>query len=283
VSPASAVRLVVTDLDGTLLDEDTYDLGPARPALDELAARGVPLVLCSSKSRAEMQPLVARLGLRSPFIVENGGAIVFPDRGSGGLAGAPADDTGAVVALGAPRRDLLAALPGIALDAGARVRSFDEMSDAEVAALTGLSESDAALARRREWDEPFVAHDAGGGFDLDARLEAAARRRGLRVTKGGRLHHLTGPTDKGVALRALLRFLPAGGGGRTVGLGDAANDLPMLRVVDRPILMPRAGRGVCPVLAAALPDAVHAPAPGPAGWAAAVLATLGEPVAPRER
>jgi hypothetical protein len=59
-----------------------------------------------------------------------------------------------------------------------------------------------------------------------------------------------------------------------VGLGDAANDLPLLLAVERPIVIPRPGGGLDPALARALPGAEQAPAPGPAGWNAAVLRLL---------
>jgi mannosyl-3-phosphoglycerate phosphatase len=108
---------------------------------------------------------------------------------------------------------------------------------------------------------------------LDERLDAAAGRRGLRVTRGGRLHHLTGPVDKGEAVRGLLDLLPEAPG-FVVGLGDAANDLSMLQAADRAIVMPRKDGRIDPVLAAALPGAERAPEPGPAGWNAAILAVL---------
>lgn len=43
--------ILFSDLDGTLLDHDTYDWSPAQPALKQLAALEVPLVLTSSKTR----------------------------------------------------------------------------------------------------------------------------------------------------------------------------------------------------------------------------------------
>jgi mannosyl-3-phosphoglycerate phosphatase len=268
--------LVVTDLDGTLLDEASYGFEPARPALDALRCLGVPLVLCSSKTRAELAPLADRLGLDSPLIVENGGAVVVP---AYLLPAPPAwarrEGDRVILPLGVDRQTLVSALPEVARAAGVEVRAFAEMSTAEVAALTGLGPEAAALAARREYDEPFVL--AGGSerdLDLDARLDEAARARGLRVTHGGRLHHLTGPTDKGRAVRTLVDLRPAPPGATTVGLGDAANDLPMLQSVDRPIVMPRPGGGFDPALARALPRAERAPLPGPAGWAAAVLAVL---------
>jgi len=268
--------LVVTDLDGTLLDETTYGFEPARPALEALHARGVPLVLCTSKTRAELAPLAARLGLDSPFIVENGGAVIVPAH----LLPAPPgwarrEGDRVILPLGVTRRALVAALPEVAREAGVAVRSFTEMRAAEISALTGLGPDEAALAGEREYDEPFVVLDlTERNAALDARLDEAARARGLRVTHGGRLYHLAGPTDKGRAVRALVELRPAPPGASTVGLGDAANDVPMLRSVDRPIVMPRPGGVFDPVLAAALPRAERAPAPGPGGWARAVLAVL---------
>jgi mannosyl-3-phosphoglycerate phosphatase len=269
-----SLRLVVTDLDGTLLDEETYGFADARPALAALRARGIPLVLCSSKTQVEMQRAAAALETDGPLIVENGGAIVVPGGFPAPLpAGGRPGDGAFVVPLGAPRSELVAALPAIAREAGVRVRPFAQMTAGEVSALTGLAEGEAALALRREWDEPFVVEEGPGGEARDERLDPAARRRGLRVTRGGRLHHLTGPVDKGEAVRRLLALLPPEPG-VVLGLGDAANDLSMLQAVDRAIVVPRRDGGIDSVLAAALPEAERAPAPGPAGWNAAVLAVL---------
>jgi mannosyl-3-phosphoglycerate phosphatase len=128
---------------------------------------------------------------------------------------------------------------------------------------------------QREHDEPFVVVGRTERDEaLDARLDAAARARGLRVTHGGRLHHLTGGVDKADALRALVAAWPGRIGGGIVALGDAANDLPLLLVADRPIVMPRADGSIDPALAARLGRSERAPLAGPAGWGAAVLAVL---------
>ena len=60
--------LVFTDLDGTLLDHDTYGWEAASPALAQCRERGIPIVLVSSKTRAEMDNLRRRMGLSMPFI-----------------------------------------------------------------------------------------------------------------------------------------------------------------------------------------------------------------------
>ena len=273
--------LVATDLDGTLLDRETYDFAPALPALGALRERGVPLVLVSSKTRAEMEPLADAIGTAGPLVVENGGAVVAPKDAVAAWPpwGRAAGDR-AVLVLGVTRGRLLAELPAVAHEAGVRVRPFASMSVAEVAALTGLSAGQAALAMQREYDEPFVVEDPPGRDPaVDARLDRAARGCGLRVTHGGRVHHLTGPADKGQAVRALVHAWPGGVGGDVVGLGDAGNDLALLLAVDRPIIVPHPDGSFDPALAARLPAAERAPGPGPAGWARAVLAVLaGEPL-----
>jgi len=69
--------LVFTDLDGTLLDHNTYGWEEAIPALELCRTRGVPVILVSSKTRAEMAALRCKLSISTPFISENGGGIFF--------------------------------------------------------------------------------------------------------------------------------------------------------------------------------------------------------------
>jgi mannosyl-3-phosphoglycerate phosphatase len=280
--PWTAAGFVVSDLDGCLLDAETYAFDAARPALRALAEAGCPLVLCSGKTRAEIEPLAAAMGLGAPFIVENGGAIVFPPGSfEGAVPGAVAlPGAGDVVSLGAPRGALVQALREIADEAGVAVRGFADLDVSEVQALTGLPTDAARRALQREYDEPFLVDSP----DAPGRLEAAAARRGLSVTHGGRFHHLMGGSDKGLAVRTLRAVYALGGrGGACVGLGDAETDLPLLRAVDRPIVVPARDGRVAALLARELDAAELAPAPGPEGWNAALLTVLAGGTLPRVR
>ena len=58
---AGRAVVVFTDLDGTLMDHDSYDVAPAKAALQALAARSIPVVPVTSKTRTELEPLMARL------------------------------------------------------------------------------------------------------------------------------------------------------------------------------------------------------------------------------
>jgi mannosyl-3-phosphoglycerate phosphatase len=265
--------LVATDLDASLLDEQTYSWSAAGAALDELRRRGGLLVLASSKTCVEMRQLASELGFLSPLIVENGGALVVPD---GLLAREPPaarrEPGGWRVELGWRRPALVAALAEIAAEQRVTVRGFASMDASTVARQTGLSLEAATRAMAREYDEPFL-------LDESPRVDevaAAALRRGLRVTRGGRFLHLIAGSDKGRALRILIETLRAEGQLFTsLALGDSPNDAELLASAERAVIIPRAS-GPDPALAAAVPRASVAPLPGPAGWNAAVLTVLRE-------
>lgn len=265
------MRLILTDLDGTLLDHHSYSADAARPALEAARAQRVPIVPCSSKTLAEMRALALRLTLApAPLIVENGSAIWFPDAWSTLPERAVrGTDGGHLLVLGMTAEALAPMLETVAAATGVEVRGFSRMTDAEVVERTGLSVGVATLARQRQFSEPFVC--SSGAVDL-ADLDAAARQVGARVTRGGRFFHLIGVTDKGAAARIVCGTCPPGT--RTLGLGDAPNDVTLLRAVDDAVIVPQPGRGLHPDLVAALPSALHAPATGPEGWNAAVLAWL---------
>ena len=263
--------LVVSDLDGSLLDHTTYAFDAARPALDRLRDARVPLVLCTSKTRAEVEPIRTALDNAHPFIVENGGGVCvpvgyFPFE----IDGAERRGDYAVVSLGDSYAELTRALERASRATGLGVRGFADMTDDEVAAETGLMVPEARLARQREFDEPFVVLEPARAPDLLAAIE----REGKRWTTGGRFHHITGANDKAAAVRLLVALYRRHlGGVRTVGLGDAPNDAAFLQVVDVPILIasPHVDR-----LRALVPRGRVTTLEGPAGWNAAVSGLLDE-------
>ena len=258
-----AFRIVVTDLDGTLLDQDTYAWEPARPALDRLRAERIPCVFVTSKTRAEVEYWRRGIGNTHPFIIENGGALVVPqDYFPAPLPGATTIEWGAAYAV------LVDALKNAAASTGCQVRGFSEMSVAEVADACGLPEEQARLAKMRDYDEPFLVIDP----TRTAALRAAIAAQGFRCTSGGRFEHITGDNDKGRAVSALLRlYRQTYGDVISVGLGDGLNDIPLLASVTLPVVMPS------PQMAEMLqlvPHAMVADGPGPEGWNRAVLSAL---------
>jgi mannosyl-3-phosphoglycerate phosphatase len=247
---------VFTDLDGTLLDHDTYDWTPARPALTALRAAGVPVIPVTSKTLAELDVLCAALRLDGPRVAENGAVLAFP--------GEPPR----ITAPGIARiRTLLA---GWRRETDWRFRGFGDMNLDDIVAATGLDAASARRAAQRLASEPVLWEDD------DTALEAfrnRARQAGLATLQGGRFLHVLGVADKGTALRRVADAL--GGRRRTVALGDSPNDLAMLRAADVPVIV-RRKRGE-PIALPDRPDARITPSPGPAGWNRVILDLLAKP------
>jgi mannosyl-3-phosphoglycerate phosphatase len=248
---------VFTDLDGTLLDADTYSWDAAKPALALLAARGIPCIMVTSKTRAEVEELRERMANRDPFVVENGGAALIPmDGGYERLE------------FGTPYEQLTAALRKAAARAGCRVRAFHALSDGEVAESCGLTIGEARLARLREYDEPFEIVDK----DRTDALFIALAHLGVRCTRGGRFYHVLGNNDKGVAVSALLaRFRLLHPGVTAIGLGDSPNDVEFLRLMDVPVVV-RARHDQTELVR--LTGGELTPQSGPRGWNEAVIRLL---------
>jgi len=251
------MRLVITDLDGTLLDHDTYSFAEAQPALDLLSRLGVPVIFASSKTRAEILMWRQLMDNRHPFISENGGAVFYPP---GYFPDGPEADI-----FGDPYPDLLRALEEASEESGCPATGFARMSVQDVARECGMTPAMARLARQREFDEPFLAHDQDR---LDALLSAIASR-GKRYTRGGRFYHITGNHDKAAAVRKLAeRFRAITPDVVTIGLGDGLNDAQFLNAVDIPILIRSASTEK---LKAAVPRGSVTRETGPRGWREAIL------------
>ncbi len=235
--PGSKKRpiLVFTDLDGSLLDHDTYSWDAARPALDVLRLRGIPLVLNSSKTSSEILDLRSALGNDDPFVVENGSAIAIPP----GYFDRDGESDGEIstVVFGAHYGEIRHALTDLRMQHGYRFRGFGDMGIDELAELTGLGREAAQRARQRASSEPLLWEDD------DARLEDFRDRlhqRGLYLVRGGRFHHVSAGNDKGQAVHWLTRRFHDYLGGEsplTIGLGDGPNDRPMLEAVDYPVII----------------------------------------------
>jgi mannosyl-3-phosphoglycerate phosphatase len=260
--------IIFSDLDGTLLHPRTYSFEKAREALDLIRELEVPLILVSSKTRAEIEIWRERLDNRHPFISENGGGIFIPRGYFPFPLGGSAVGTYEVITLGVPYEAVRRRFTKLRTELGAAVRGFGDMSVDEVRDLTGLPREEAELAMRRDFDEPFIFERK-----TDERFLQAIEGTGLRWTRG-RLFHIMGDHHKGRAVTMLSRLYERRFGPlTTIGLGDNLNDLPFLLTVDRPVLV----RKLSGLLEGKvnIPRLVRTEGVGPQGWNEAVLKLLG--------
>jgi mannosyl-3-phosphoglycerate phosphatase len=232
-------------------------------------------VFCTSKTRVEVAALFARLGSRHVAIIEDGGALLVPPGTLPRITLPMGRRTahGRLVPLTTPYRTVRRVFAELKRRTAHGVTGFGDWGTQRIALETGLSPADARRAARREFDEPFViTTDVPGAIATARRLAA---RRGLVITRGGRFYHLHGPTDKGRAVRLVRRLLEFRiGPVRMIALGDSPLDASFLAEAELPVLVPRPDGRPDPALLRRFPRARIAPAPGPAGWSRAVLASL---------
>lgn len=263
---ARSQLIIFTDLDGTLLDHQTYSWQAAKPALARINAAAIPLVLSSSKTAAEIRALRVELGNKEPYIVENGAAVILPADWLGS-----AEDR--VVNFGASREVVLSVLQRLR-EAGAQFQGFADMSVEELAEATGLDLAAAALAQQRHGTEPVLWQ--GTEAELQA-FEADLETENLRLAQGGRFLHVMGRFDKADGARFLLgKYRERYGPDRlvSIALGDSPNDQRMLESADIAVVI----RGVNSELVtlSARRHAMRSLKPGPEGWNDCVLNLLFE-------
>lgn len=259
--PANSNHLIFfTDLDGTLLDHDSYSYEPAQEALALLRKRNIPLILASSKTAAEVAPLRHAIGFQHcEAIVENGAGILLPgDR-----------DTGS----GEQYKELLNTIANMPPGYRDCFRGFAQWRVEELSELTGLTKVAAALAKERQFSEPGLW--SGSDEDLEG-FCGLLKQHGIVAQQGGRFLTLSFGGNKVDRMHEIMDLYRAGEQDRfCVALGDAPNDIAMLTAADLGIVIPNPSHGgIGKFSNEKMKNIVHARFSGPKGWNVAVLDVL---------
>jgi mannosyl-3-phosphoglycerate phosphatase family protein len=257
------VPIIFTDIDGTLIDLSTYASHRTQPYVAHLLARNVPVVLCSSKTRWEQAYYQQLFQLSDPFIVENGSAIFIPrDYFEFGFSFDHQTDSYQVLVLGVRSIEIETRLQAIRETTGLEFSTYQDFSLDEICRITALPPEQAEAARRREFSATILTPLSK---EDQVQLSSLLKQAGLQLLAGGRFHTVTAATtDKGAAVNRLaVLFRQKFGRIKTIGLGDSANDHPLLAAVEQAYLVQRpdgswdAPQGF-PV--------TKVPGIGPAGW-----------------
>lgn len=249
--------LIFSDLDGSLLDIHTYEWQPAMPWLDRLLDNQVPVILCSSKTAAEMLDLQLDLGLEGlPFIAENG-AVIQPD---------VRWDKVQRQIRGMTHRDIRPRIEQIRLQTGYKFTTFDDVDEHVISEWTGLTRYRSALARKHEASVTLIWRDTDEKL---VQFEEELANVGLKCLQGARFWHvLDARCGKDVAVnwlieqyRELEEIEPT-----TLGLGDGPNDAPLLDSVDFAVVIKGINRQGITLRDDNPARVYHTRQPGPAGW-----------------
>lgn len=262
--------IIFTDLDGTLLDYSTYSFEKALPALQLLQEKDIPLIICSSKTKKEIEYYRKKLDNHHPFVSENGGGIFIP-KGYFEFAVQSPQFTATdeanyhIIRLGAKYSDLRKAIKELQ-EEGFDIRGFGDMTIKELMKTANMSLEEARMAKERDFDEPFIYN--GAGYKLP-RLFKAINEKGFKFTQG-RFYHILGSSNKGIAVSIFIDLYKIKYGGiETIAIGDGTNDIPMLERVDYPVIVQKHDGSYDSKFK--IPRIIKANGIGPEGWNKAVL------------
>jgi mannosyl-3-phosphoglycerate phosphatase len=216
--------VVFADVSQAFFDDEGAE--PRSGGADEILAReSIMFVLSSSMTRAELESRQRQLGIRQPFICENGAAVLVPHGYFSFRVPFDRDLTGHhVIEFGRPYADVVTALRTTSTRVGVPVVSYSDLSVEEVANESGLSLAQARLAKLREYDEPFrLLNPTRGAHN---RLWRALRAERLSCTYRAAHEHVGSPVDKGNCVGVLIGlYRRAFGTCLPVGLGSSYRTL----------------------------------------------------------
>ena len=214
---------VVSDVDGTLMDH-SYDLTPAKETIKTLQDLFIPVILCTSKTAAEVRAIRKELNLSDPYIVENGAAIY----------GESLTKVNGEIILGQKYEELEEILNFISKEINYFLKPLNNLSDEEATKLTGLKGDSLTLMRDRHWSMPFL----NPPDFLSEKIKNCCKRYNVAIFKGNRMSHLLSiNSDKGKAINELKKY-SNNKDIKIIGLGDSPNDFPLLINSDYKIVIP---------------------------------------------
>jgi predicted mannosyl-3-phosphoglycerate phosphatase (HAD superfamily) len=234
---ATDISIVIfADIDGALSALPRTAVARDLRALHQLGSK-VAVVLCSGRTRPEIEHLSQELGARHPFICEHGAAAFVPS----GYFPFDVPDTVPVAAyqvmeFGRSSASIIELLKKTAERQGVAVRCFSEMSVEEVARDCEMSLLRARLAKLRDYGELFRVVDPNP--DARPRLLDALRAAHVRCVVGQPFDHVGASVDISIGvgmLRTLYRRLRVPT--ITVGIADWLAEGDLLQLVECPVVI----------------------------------------------
>jgi len=158
-TPTIVKTIVFTDLDGTLIDFESYSPKVAGPLARKLVRRKISLGFLFLKNAGGAIASHEGNGFINPCIVENGCGIFVPenfdllsDQPSKAIPG-----FGKLVKLGVSNLKIQKAIAKLSLDMGIDFRPYSKLTPLKISKITGLSEAATQRAQNREFSETLTA------------------------------------------------------------------------------------------------------------------------------
>ena len=220
--------LIFTDLDGSLLDRDTFKFDEIKDYLKKLLSNGIFIIPNTSKTEKEILEFNNELGSNLPYISENGAAINGLDLLNSNL---PKE-----LILSRDKNNLINIFKkSVPENLQNKCKWLSEMDEKKQSLIFGLEDEKLKMALDRKYTIPFIFE---GNKNEKNKLFKIVKNKGLALQEGGRVINLTDKVNKAKALQVFVRFFKKNNKEvKTIAVGDNYNDLDMLKTSDFPCLV----------------------------------------------
>lgn len=221
--------LIFTDLDGTLLDRETFKFESIKNFIKDLISKNVSIIPNSSKTNLEIINFNKDLDKKLPFIVENGAAIYgmnlinpsFPEK----------------IVLSRDTDEILKIFnDGVPSKLASKCKFILKLKKEIQLKIFGLPEEKLSLALNREYSIPIKFE---GDRNEKNDLLKILKKINLSLQEGGRVINLCDKVSKARAMIKVIKIFKKIENQKivTIGVGDNYNDLEMLKNSDIPCLV----------------------------------------------
>ena len=279
--------IIFTDIDNTLIQSHVIEnnmiihkknYGNIKYIINKLNEKKIPLILCSSKTKAEQIKIRKDCSISDPFIVENGGAIYIPEDYFNSKIFDSIINTDIkikkiqnfhVLEIGQSFSNISKTLNKIRKENNMDFKVFHDYSEIELVKKIGMSREDVKLMLNREYGETILEIDE----NHENKMIKSCKDYNLNMIKGSLYYTVSAMHDKGKAVSILKKIFQLNSKENIefVAIGDAMNDLTMLKNVDHPFLVRNSHNQYANIR---LTNLKKAEGVGPFGWEEIVLKFL---------
>ena len=220
--------VIFTDLDGSLLHRDTFTFDPIKNYIKSLINDGIIIIPNSSKTEKEIEKFNEELGVKLPYISENGSSIQglniinanFPDK----------------IVLSREKEELIKIFKDkVPEQLKNKCVQISEISKKEQEKIFGQKDDNLKNALNRKYTSPFLFK---GDKNEQNKLSKILSSNSLTLQEGGRVINLCDDINKVKSMNKVMKILKKTEDKiKSIAVGDNYNDLDMLRNSDVPCLV----------------------------------------------
>ena len=222
------IIIIFTDLDGSILDRDTFKFDQIKEYIKKLIISGIHIIPNSSKTEIEIMEFNRELGENLPYISENGSVINglnllnsnFPTK----------------IILSREKEELLEIFKNkVPENLQSKCRFIQNLSKKDQINIFGLNEIKLKNALDRKYTEPFLFD---GSKNEKKNLSKILKENSLTIQEGGRVINLCDNVNKVKSMNKILKiYKKIQSNIKVIAVGDNYNDLDMLKNSDLPCLV----------------------------------------------